>query len=47
MEATISSRSIKELTLVNDFAKESLDLMASHSISCHRISRVLAAIVGE
>ncbi|GAA6152846.1 hypothetical protein NBRC116587_22660 [Pseudoteredinibacter isoporae] len=44
MDATANGRRIKILTIVDDFTRESLDLVVSHSISGDYVARVLDAI---
>jgi putative transposase len=44
MDATANGRRIKILTIVDDFTKESLDLVVAHSISGDYVARVLDAI---
>ena len=44
MDATANGRRIKVLTVVDDFTKESLDLVVAHSICGHRVVRALDAI---
>lgn len=44
MDATAAGRRIKTLTIVDDFTKESLDLVVAHSICGHRVVRTLDTI---